>query len=127
MDINEISGNIIGAAIDVHRELGPGLLESAYEECLCYELALREIKFARQDAISVRYKGISLECGYRMDLLVENKIVVELKSIEKLMPIHEAQLLSYLKLSGCTVGLLINFNVLILKHGIKRKVLNHDD
>ena len=127
MDINDISGKIISAAIDVHRELGPGLLESAYEACLCHELALREIKFARQDAISVRYKDVSLDCGYRADLLVEDKIVVELKSIEKLMPIHDAQLLSYLKLSGCTVGLLINFNVLILKHGIKRKVLNHND
>ena len=127
MDINKISENIIGSAIDVHKELGPGLLESAYEECLCHELALRGIRFSRQNAISIRYKGVNLECGYRMDLLVEDKIVVELKSIDKLMPIHEAQLLSYLKLSHCTVGLLINFNVLILKHGIKRKVLNHHD
>ena len=127
MDINEISRNVIGAAIDVHRELGPGLLESAYESCLCHELTLRGIKYARQNAISVKYKGVSLECGYRMDLLVEDKIVVELKSIDKFLPIHEAQLISYLKLSNCAVGLLINFNVLILKHGIKRKVFNHDD
>ena len=125
MDVDEISKNIIGAAIDVHRILGPGLLESAYEACLCHELELRNIRFAKQAAIPVRYKDVSLECGYRADLLVEDKIVVELKSVEKLMPIHDAQLLSYLKLTNCTVGLLINFNVTILKQGIKRKVLNH--
>ena len=125
MDVNEISKNVIGAAIDVHRVLGPGLLESAYEACLCHELELRNIKFTRQADIPVKYKGVNLECGYRIDLLVEDKIVVELKSVEKLMPIHDAQLLSYLKLTGCTVGLLINFNVLVLKQGISRKVLNH--
>ncbi len=124
MDVNEISKNVIGAAIDVHRVLGPGLLESAYEACLCYELELRNIRFARQADVPVKYKGVNLECGYRIDLLVEDKIV-ELKSVEKLMPIHDAQLLSYLKLTGCTVGLLINFNVLVLKQGISRKVLNH--
>ena len=125
MDVDEVSKNIIGAAIDVHRVLGPGLLESAYGACLCHELGLRNIRFAKQAAIPVRYKDVSLECGYRADLLVEDKIVVELKSVEKLMPIHDAQLLSYLKLTNCTVGLLINFNVTILKQGIKRKVLNH--
>ena len=125
MDVDEVSKNIIGAAIDVHRILGPGLLESAYEACLCHELELRNIRFVKQAAIPVKNKDVNLECGYRADLLVEDKVVVELKSVEKLMPIHDAQLLSYLKLTNCTVGLLINFNVAILKQGIKRKVLNH--
>lgn len=127
MDVNEISKHVIGAAIDVHRILGPGLLESAYEACLCHELELRNIRFARQADIPVEYKGVNLECGYRIDLLVEDKIIVELKSVEKLMPIHDAQLLSYLKLTGCTVGLLINFNVPVLKQGVRRKVLNYVD
>ena len=125
MDVDEVSKNIIGAAIDVHRILGPGLLESAYEACLCHELELRNIRFVKQAAIPVKYKDVNLECGYRVDLLVADKVVVELKAVEKLMPIHDAQLLSYLKLTNCTVGLLINFNVTILKQGIKRKVLNH--
>ena len=127
MDVDEISKNIIGAAIDVHKVLGPGLLESVYEECLCRELELRNIQFVRQYAIPVKYKGVELDCSYRLDLLIEEKVVVELKSIEKLMPIHDAQLLSYLKLTNRTVGLLINFNVPILKQGIRRKVLNHED
>lgn len=127
MDINDISKNIIGAAIDVHKVLGPGLLESAYEECLCHEFTLRNVQFTRQYEIPVQYKGVNLDCGYRLDLMVENKIVVELKSVEKLMPIHDSQLLSYLKLSNCSVGLLINFNVPILKQGIRRKVLNYAD
>ena len=127
MDVNEITKNIIGAAIEVHKELGPGLLESAYEECLCHELDLRTISFTRQDVIPVCYKGICLEAGYRMDLLVEGVVIVELKSVDKLMPIHDAQLLSYMKLSCRTVGLLINFNVPVLKQGIKRKVFNYVD
>jgi GxxExxY protein len=127
MDVNKITGSVIGAAIDVHKELGPGLLESVYEECLCHEFALRNIQYSRQYEIPVKYKGLSLDCGYRMDLLVEDRVVVELKSVEKLMPIHDSQLLSYLKLSNCSVGLLINFNVPVLKHGVRRKVLNYAD
>ena len=127
MDINEVSKRIIGSAIDVHKELGSGLLESAYEECLCHELILRNICFTRQVVIPVRYKGVQLESGFRMDLLVENSVVVELKSVERLMPIHDAQLLTYLRLANKTVGLLINFNVPILKQGIRRKVLKHVD
>lgn len=122
--LNEVTEKIIASAIAVHRELGPGLLESAYEACLAYELAERGLNVERQRALPVSYRGVSVECGYRMDLLVEQAVVVELKSVERLEPIHEAQLLSYLKLSGCQVGLLINFNVKLLKHGIRRMV--HD-
>jgi GxxExxY protein len=114
---------IIGAAIEVHRELGPGLLESAYEECFCHELHLRSLNFQRQVELPVIYKGLKLDCGYRMDVLVENAVVVELKAIEQIMPIHQAQLLTYLKLTAKKVGLLINFNVAILKNGIVRRVL----
>jgi len=122
--INQITGKIIGAAINVHRELGPGLLESAYEICLAYELAEMGLSVERQRPLPVLYKSVRLDCGYRLDLLVENKVVVELKSVEKIEPIHVAQVLSYLKLSGCNVGLLINFNVKILKSGIKRLVFD---
>jgi len=100
--------------------LGPGLLESAYEECLCYELSVRGLRFRRQVEIPVVYKAIHLECGYKMDLVVDEQLVIELKTVEKIAPIHEAQLLTYLKLSGLHVGLLINFNVPVLKHGLKR-------
>ena len=117
-----MSKRIVGAAIEVHRQLGPGLLESAYEECLCYELRAQEILFERQKALPVVYKGMNLDCGYRLDILVENLVVVELKSVEKIEPIHEAQLLTYLKLADLWLGLLINFNVSVLKDGIKRKV-----
>jgi GxxExxY protein len=120
MTDNELTHAIIGAAIEVHRLLGPGLLESAYEECLCKELYLRGLRFERQKAAPVVYKDVKLECGYRMDLLVENRIVVELKAIEQIGPIHEAIVLTYLKLSGKRIGLLINFNVAILKDGIRR-------
>lgn len=120
--INDITEIIIGAAIDVHKELGPGLLESAYEACLVYELAGHGLKVECQKSLPVTYHGVYLDCGYRIDLLVEGKVVVELKAVEKLEPIHEAQLLSYLKLSGCKLGLLINFNVKILKDGVKRLV-----
>jgi GxxExxY protein len=105
---------IIGAAIEVHRQLGPGLLESAYEECLCHELHLRGLAFERQVSLPVCYKGLKLDCGYMLDLIVAREVVLELKSVEKLLPIHEAQLLTYLKLSGKRVGLLINFNVPLL-------------
>src|SRR5579871_771533 len=114
---------IIGASIEVHRHLGPGLLESAYEECLCRELHLRGLSFERQVDLPVPYKGLLLGCGYRMDLVVEHEVVLELKAIESILPVHEAQLLTYLKLSGKHVGLLINFNTPLLTRGIKRIVL----
>jgi GxxExxY protein len=120
MEMNELTSAVIGAAIEVHRALGPGLLESAYEQCLCRELLLREIPFERQVGLPVHYKGILLDCGYRLDLLVRGLIVVEIKAVESLTPIHEAQLLTYLKLSELPVGLLLNFNVAIMKDGIQR-------
>ncbi|MBC7248927.1 MAG: GxxExxY protein [Anaerolineae bacterium] len=123
MEVNQLTGAIIGAAIEVHRALGPGLLESAYEECLCRELDLRRIPFERQRSLPVEYKGLSLDCGYRLDLLVADTVVVEIKAVERLLPIHEAQLLTYLKLGGWPIGLLINFNVPILKKGVRRLVL----
>lgn len=118
--INQITEKIIGCAIEVHRTLGPGLLESAYEECLCYELKLANLHHERQVALPVIYKGVKLDCGYRMDLVVENSVIIEIKAIEKLLPIHEAQLLSYLKLKDLRVGLLLNFHVAVLKSGLKR-------
>jgi GxxExxY protein len=121
---NRITEAIIGAAIEVHRELGPGLLESAYEDCVCYELGLRGLKYQQQVPLPVRYKEVVLDCGYRMDLVIENKIVMELKTVEKLLPIHDAQLLTYLKLFKSPLGLLINFQVPIVKDGIKRIVNN---
>ena len=124
MDVNSLTGRIIGAAIDVHKALGPGLLETVYEECLCYELASRNIQFRRQYRLPIRYKEVYIECGYRIDILVENRIVLELKAVEKLTALHEAQLLSYLKSGGWDIGFLINFNVPVLKQGVKRKVLN---
>jgi GxxExxY protein len=122
MEDNEITGKIIKAAIEVHRHLGPGLLESAYEECLCHELKLGEMIFQRQVPLPIMYKGIKLDCGYQLDLVVEDRVVVELKSVDKIMSIHEAQLLTYLRLSGYKIGLLINFNVPLLKDGIVRLV-----
>ncbi len=118
-----ITDRIIGLAIEVHRALGPGLLESAYEECLCYELDNHKIPFIRQVPLPVVYKSVRLECGYRMDLVVADQTVVELKTVERLLPIHEAQLLTYLKLSGIRTGLLMNFNAAVLKDGIRRRVL----
>ena len=118
-----LTEQVIGAAIDVHRELGPGLLESAYQECLCHELSLRNVRFAREVAVPVRYKGVSLDCGYRVDLLVEDCLILELKCVDKLLPIHSAQLMTYLKLTGKRVGLILNFQVPVLKDGIVRKVL----
>ena len=117
---NIISEKIIGCAIEVHRILGPGLLESVYEECLCKELELNNISFKRQDKLPLKYKGMNVDCGYRIDLIVENKVIVELKSVEKILPVHEAQLLTYLKLTSLRLGLLINFNEPILKQGLKR-------
>ena len=117
------TGPIVGAAIEVHRALGPGLLESVYEECLCHELHLRRLAFERQVDLPVSYKGLRLDCGYKMDVVVNETVILELKSLEKILPIHEAQLLTYLKLSGKHVGLLINFNVPLLTQGIVRRVL----
>jgi GxxExxY protein len=118
-----LTHNIIGAAIEVHRGLGPGLLESAYEACLTYELRLRGINVKTQQPLPVFYKDVMLDCGYRLDLLVEDEVIVEIKSIKELAAIHEPQLLSYLKLSNCKRGLLINFNVKMLKNGIKRLII----
>lgn len=117
-----LSRQIIGAAIDVHRILGPGLLESAYEACLCQELSLRGIAFESQVPLPIEYKGIQLDCGYRLDILVDKLVIVELKAVEALEPIHEAQVLTYLRLSKLWLGLLINFNVPVLKSGVKRMV-----
>ncbi len=119
---NQLTEKIIGCAIEVHRVLGPGLLESAYEECLCYELAQDGIDFSRQVPLPVVYKGIRLDCGYRIDVVVDDLVVVELKTVERLLPIHDAQLLTYLKLYGRPVGLLLNFNVPVMRVGIKRLV-----
>jgi GxxExxY protein len=115
-----LTGAIIGAAIEVHEFLGPGLLESVYEECLTHELKLRRLKIERQKPLPVMYKGEVLDCGYRLDLVVEERVIVEIKSVNDLIPIHEAQLLSYLKLSGIETGLLLNFNVEKLRRGIRR-------
>lgn len=120
---DELTDAIIGAAIEVHRALGPGLLESAYEACMVHGLALRGLRVRSQVPVPVVYKGIGLDCGYRIDLLVNDEVVVELKAIDALAPVHEAQLLSYMKLAGKRRGLLINFNVPLLKQGIKRRVL----
>ena len=118
--LNLITEKVIGASIEVHKGLGPGLLESAYERCLCYELSLAGLKFERQVPLPLVYKDVKLESGYIMDLVVEDLLVVELKAVERLMPIHEAQLLSYLKLADKRIGLLLNFHIPVLKDGIKR-------
>ncbi len=115
-----LSETVLGAAIEVHRNLGPGSLESAYEECLCHELSIIKIPYERQKELPIEYKGVNLDCGYRLDVVVEGKLILELKACENLLPIHEAQLLTYLKLTGIKVGLLINFNVPVLKDGLKR-------
>jgi GxxExxY protein len=124
VDENALSNVIIGAAIEVHRELGPGLLESAYEECLAHELTLQDIPFERQKPMPVVYKQVRLECGFRLDLLVDGLVVVELKAVNRLEAIHEAQVLTYLHLAGCKLGLLLNFNTPAMRHGIKRIALN---
>ncbi len=121
-ELDRIAEIIIGAAIDVHRALGPGLLESAYEGCLAYELSRRGLKVERQKPLPVVYKDVKLDCGYRMDLVVEDKVVIEIKAVESLAPIHLAQMISYLRLSGCKLGLLINFHVKMLKDGVRRVV-----
>jgi len=120
--LNQITEGIIGAAIEVHRDLGPGLLESAYETCLAFELVERCLKVEQQKPLPVVYREVKLDCGYRLDILVEEAVIVEVKAVDRLAPIHKAQLLSYLRLYGCKVGLLINFNVKVLKDGIRRVV-----
>jgi len=120
----ELTESIIGAMIEVHRTLGgPGLLESCYEECLCHELNLRGLKFRRQVELPIVYKGMRLDCGYRIDLVVEEKVILELKAIDELAPIHEAQLMTYIRLSGFRVGLLVNFNVPVLVDGLVRRII----
>ena len=118
-----LTREIIAAAMEVHRLLGPGLLESVYHACLCHELELRKLNFRQQVDIPITYKGIKLDCGYRIDLIVGDKVIVELKSVQEILPVHEAQLLTYLHLTGLRIGLLINFNVAALKHGLRRRVL----
>jgi GxxExxY protein len=125
LEENEITDKVIGAAIEVHRHLGPGLLESAYDECLCYELSRLGVKFERQVHLPIDYKGLHLDCAYRLDLVVEGLVIVEMKAIEELLPIHKAQVLTYLKASNRRVGLLINFNVPVLINGLKRMVNHH--
>ena len=122
MTINELSGIVIGAAIEVHKVLGPGLLESAYENCLSHELQLRNVIFERQKPLPVTYKGVNLDCGYRLDVVVQGMVVLEVKACERIEPIHRAQLLTYLKLSGLSLGLLLNFNVPVMRDGIVRVV-----
>lgn len=123
MDFDPLSHKVIGCALEVHRNLGPGLLESTYEKCLAHELTDVKISFKVQKALPVLCKGINIDCGYRVDLLIEDKLIVELKSVEKMLGVHEAQLLTYMKLSGINLGLLINFNSKVLKDGLKRFVL----
>jgi len=123
LKFDRLSGQIIGCAIEVHKNLGPGLLESTYEQCLAYELKRSNISFKLQHNLPVEYKGVKLDCGYRIDMLIDNKVIVELKSVDSILPIHQAQLLTYMKLSGVGIGLLMNFNVKYMKTGIKRMVL----
>ena len=123
MNFDELSNSVIGCAIEVHRNLGPGLLESAYEQCLAREFSLAEIAFETQKPLPVEYKGVQLDCGYRLDLFIENNLILEIKAVNKLLPIHEAQILTYMRLTRAPLGLLINFNVVRLKEGIKRFVL----
>ena len=120
MHINKLTSEIIGAAIEVHKVLGPGLLESAYEKCLCYELGQHGLRFDRQRPLSIQYKGLQLDCGYKLDIVVQDTVILELKSCDRVEPIHKAQLLTYLKLSGLKLGLLLNFNVPVMRDGITR-------
>ena len=126
-DINQLTELVIGCAIAVHRALGPGLLESAYEICLCHELSLHNVPFECQKPLPLNYKGVKLDCGYRADLIVAGKVLMEIKSVDQLLAIHEAQLLSYMRLGGFNVGLLVNFNERVLTHGIRRKVLGNPE
>ena len=123
MKFDELSNTVIGCALKVHKKPGPGLLESAYEQCLCYELTQAGLKFERQKELPIQYNDVKIDCGYRLDVLVEDKLILELKCVDKLTPIHEAQLLTYMKISTVHLGLLINFNSVLLRDGIKRFVL----
>lgn len=123
LEFDELSNRVIGCAIEVHRNLGPGLLESTYENCLAHEFYIANIPFKLQHPLPVEYKGIKLDCGYRIDIMVDNRLIVETKSVDKILPIHQAQLLTYMKLTKISIGLLVNFNVKYLKNGIKRMVL----
>ena len=123
MKFDDLSNTVIGCALNVHRELGPGLLESTYEQCLCYELSKAGLQVERQKELPVKYQNVKIDCGYRIDLLVEGKLIIELKSVEALQRIHEAQLLTYMKLSNVGIGLPINYNSVLLKDGIRRMVL----
>ena len=123
MEFDELSNRVIGCALEVHRNLGPGLLESAYEQCLARELTLANIPFRKQTAMPVEYKGIKLDCGYRVDFLVDGKLIIEIKSVDELTGVHQAQLLTYMKLMKVPIGLLVNFNVALLKKGVKRLVI----
>ncbi len=125
--LNELTHEIIGSAIEVHRHLGPGLLESAYRLCLCRELFIRGVSFKHENWLPVEYKGLELPCAYKMDIVVENLVAVECESVDVLTPIHEAQLLTYLRIGGWRLGLLINFNVVVLKNGIRRKIMGYDN
>lgn len=122
LPMNSLTEKVIGLAIEVHRELGPGLLESAYERCLCFELGVAGIPFLAQQKLPVRYKGVLIDCDYRYDILVENRLLLEIKSVSEIHPVHEAQLLTYLKLLYIDHGLLFNFNVAVLKDGMKRRI-----
>jgi GxxExxY protein len=124
MRVNQLTEQVIAAAIEVHRALGPGLLKSVYEECLCHELSLRRIPFLRRAELPVEFKGSRMDCGYIVDLLIDDTVLIQIKSVDTVLPVHEAQLLTYMKLGGWKVGLLINFNVPLLKQGIRRRVLN---
>jgi GxxExxY protein len=124
MDLKQLSSKIIGASIEVHKTLGPGLLESAYEKCLCHELDLQGIKFERQVDLPITYKGKKLDCGYRIDILVQDLIIIELKAVDVIAPVHKAQLLTYLKLTKLQLGFLLNFNVPLMKDGIHRMANN---
>ena len=121
--LNQLTHQIIGAAIEVHRTLGPGLLESSYHDCLCRELFLRSLPFEKEYPLPLEYKGVRLDCGYRIDIVVAGLVVVEVKSVEALAPIHDAQLLTYLRIGGYKLGLLLNFNVVVLKNGIHRRIM----
>lgn len=122
MEFDELSNKVIGCALKVHKVLGPGLLESTYEQCLCYELSQAGLNFERQKELPVSYEGVMIDCGYRIDILVEDRLIIELKSVDELQRIHEAQLLTYMKLSAVSVGLLINFNSVMLRDGLRRLV-----
>ena len=125
--LEALARQVIGACIEVHRFLGPGLLESAYEACLARELELSDISFERQKALPVAYKGFRVECGYRLDLVIDRRLIVELKAVDAIQPIHEAQLLTYLRLTGCSLGLIANFHAKSMKEGLRRMVLNHPE